>query len=209
MEPHQFIKIIAPIAQKLYREGSPIFPSIRIAQSALETGWKIPSWNNMVGFKVGSGQTNQYWRGKAVNKETWEVYNQQRVNISADFRAYDSIEDSFRDQDLLFNLKRYQGVREAKSATEQAFKLLESGYATDPQYAQKILAIIDKYGLRKYDQIKEIKEDESLMLKPEDANKIIRFLSAGWFAIQGNREAEAEFNRLANELRKASGQEPQ
>lgn len=47
---------------------------------------------------------------------------------------------------------------------------------------------------------------EEYWLTPEDANKIIRFLSAGYFVVQGNKEAEAEFHRLANELRKASGQ---
>lgn len=208
MEPRQFIQIIAPIAQKLHREGSPIFPSVRIAQSALETGWKIPSWNNMVGLKVGNGKTNQYWRGQSVNRQTWEVYNEHRVDTTANFRAYHSIEDSFRDQDLLFNLKRYEGVREAKSPTEQAYKLYESGYATDPLYPQKILAIIAQYGLRQYDQM-DWEKGEEYMLNPEDANKIIRFLSAGWFIVQGNKQAEAEFNRLANELRKASGQPPQ
>lgn len=52
-------------------------------------------------------------------------------------------------------------------------------------------------------------ENDEYMLNPEDANKIIRFLSAGYFVVQGNKEAEKEFNRLANELRKASGQKEQ
>ncbi|HIW34715.1 MAG TPA: N-acetylmuramoyl-L-alanine amidase [Candidatus Paenibacillus intestinavium] len=41
----------------------------------------------------------------------------------------------------------------------------------------------------------------------EDANKVIKFLSAAYFATE-NKEARSEFNRLANELRKASGQKP-
>lgn len=41
----------------------------------------------------------------------------------------------------------------------------------------------------------------------EDANKIIRFLSAAYMATS-DKEARKEFNRLANELRKVSGQEP-
>lgn len=49
------------------------------------------------------------------------------------------------------------------------------------------------------------KEEEEYMLNTEDANKIIRFLSAGWFVVEGT-EGEVEFKRLANELRKASGQ---
>lgn len=49
-------------------------------------------------------------------------------------------------------------------------------------------------------------EIDEYMLSQEDANKIIRFLSAGYFVVRGNKEAEEEFHRLANELRKASGQ---
>lgn len=41
-------------------------------------------------------------------------------------------------------------------------------------------------------------------LNPEDADKIIRYLSAGWFST-ADPEARAEFNRLANEVRKAAG----
>lgn len=43
------------------------------------------------------------------------------------------------------------------------------------------------------------------MLSPEDANKIIMFLSAAYMCTD-SEEAQAEFHRLANELRKASGQ---
>ncbi|MFE5318571.1 N-acetylmuramoyl-L-alanine amidase [Paenibacillus sp. NPDC056579] len=43
------------------------------------------------------------------------------------------------------------------------------------------------------------------MLSPEDANKIILFLSAA-YGCTDSEEAQAEFHRLANELRKASGQ---
>ncbi|MEK3882068.1 N-acetylmuramoyl-L-alanine amidase [Paenibacillus sp. PL2-23] len=49
---------------------------------------------------------------------------------------------------------------------------------------------------------------EEPMLTPEDANKIIRFLSAGYFATD-SEDAREEFNRLANELRRVSGQTPE
>lgn len=54
----------------------------------------------------------------------------------------------------------------------------------------------------------DLVEGGSVLLNPEDANKIIRFLSAAYFATD-SAEARAEFNRLANELRKASGQAEQ
>jgi N-acetylmuramoyl-L-alanine amidase len=43
-------------------------------------------------------------------------------------------------------------------------------------------------------------------LNAEDADKIIAFLSAGWFVVEQHPEARDEFNRLANALRRASGQ---
>ena len=50
-------------------------------------------------------------------------------------------------------------------------------------------------------------EREANEMNAEDANKIIKFLSAAYSATD-NKEARSEFNRLANELRKASGQKP-
>ncbi|MGG1516218.1 N-acetylmuramoyl-L-alanine amidase [Paenibacillus oryzisoli] len=46
------------------------------------------------------------------------------------------------------------------------------------------------------------------MLSVEDANVIISFLSAAYFATD-DPEAREEFHRLANEVRKASGQQPE
>jgi flagellar protein FlgJ len=147
-----FISTVAPTAVRLRLEGSPIFPSVRIAQAGLETGWKIPSWNNLGGYKAGSGKLTPYWRGKIVNKRTWEVYDGKRVDVTAAFRVYDSVEDFFRDQDLLFQLPRYARVRSAKTPEEQADALYACGYATDPQYGQKIKNIIYLHDLKRFDR---------------------------------------------------------
>jgi flagellar protein FlgJ len=151
-----FIVRIAPIAVDLRVEGSPIFPSVRIAQAGLETGWSIPPWNNLGGYKVGSGKPNQYWKGQVVYKGTWEVYDGKRVDITAAFRAYDSIEDFFRDQDLLFQIPRYDRVRLATTPEQQADMLQKCGYATDPQYGEKLKRIIDNYDLKRYDLEAEV-----------------------------------------------------
>lgn len=49
--------------------------------------------------------------------------------------------------------------------------------------------------------------DQQYTLRAQDADKIIAFLSAGWFIVQDHADARNEFHRLANELRKASGQQ--
>ncbi|MGG1555617.1 glycoside hydrolase family 73 protein [Paenibacillus ferrarius] len=149
----QFIDAVAPIAVKLRLEGSPIFPSVRISQALLETGGVLHTWNNLTGYKVGNGTLTPYWRGDRVSKTTWEYLNGiQMVNVPGDFRAYASIEDGFRDQDLLFQSARYATVRSAVTPAEQTAALQNSGYATDLAYASKLNAIIKGDQLSQYDE---------------------------------------------------------
>lgn len=182
MSIQAFIDLVAKIAIKLRLEGSCIFPSLRIAQAGLETGWKVNSWNNLVGFKVGSRPPNGYWKGACVNKGTWEVYDGVRTDIVAAFRAYDTIEDCFRDQDELFKLFRYDRVRAAKTTEQQADMLYACGYATDPQYAQKLKNIIFMYDLRRFDLKAEgdaklmdelRKENESLKRRLDTQGRVL------------------------------------
>jgi len=153
MTPAAFIAALAPQAIRARRDGSPMFPSVRLAQNILETGCKLHPWNNLGGIKVGSGKPNEWWRGKVVNKGTWEVYDGRRVDIVAAFRAYDSVYDFYRDQDRLFSTARYTRVRKAKTPEEQAQALQACGYATDPAYAEKLIGLIRKHGLKKYDGV--------------------------------------------------------
>ncbi|WP_088833930.1 glycoside hydrolase family 73 protein [Paenibacillus tyrfis] len=219
MTREQFIAAVAPVAVELKREGSPIFPSVRIAQALLETGGRIHEWNNLIGYKVGSGQPNEFWKGKSVSTKTWEVYDGVRVDgVQAHWRAYDCLEDCFRDQDLLFQWSRYDRVRSAKSPQEQVEMLLVCGYATDPDYSKKLNNLIANYSLEQYD-----KEAAEAMLDAGVANTIIdTWMSPAWKESEVKRcEAEQQgdtnaasahqeqadyIHWLANELRKASGQ---
>ena len=154
MTRSEFIATVAPVAVKVRVDGGPLFPSVSVAQTLLETGGRIHPWNNIVGYKVGSGRRTPYWDGRCVRKGTWEVYDGRTVQTAADFRAYNSIEDCLKDQALLFlnNLGRYRLVVEAPDPESQARALRACGYATDPLYADKIMAIRAAYGLEKYDR---------------------------------------------------------
>lgn len=152
MTREAFIRTLAPIAIRARREGSSLFVSVRLAQNLLETGGNIPSWNNVCGIKVGTGKPNAYWRGKTVNRRTWEVRDGRSVVEAADFRAYDSVYDCYKDQDLLLQLPRYAPVRAADTPDRQAKALQASGYATDPRYADKLIDIMNVYQLRRYDR---------------------------------------------------------
>ncbi|MDQ6420799.1 glucosaminidase domain-containing protein [Paenibacillus sp. LHD-117] len=149
----QFFEAIAPAVLLVRSEGSKLFTSVRMAQSLLESGGEIHSWNNLGGIKVGNGFPNDYWQGEAVVKGTWEYIDGRIVSAKAAFRAYKSIYHFYKDMDLLMETARYERVRSAGTPERQAAMLHACGYATDPAYPNKLMAIIQQYGLRKYDQL--------------------------------------------------------
>lgn len=183
----EFVNTLAPYAVRLRLEGSPLFPSVRLAQNLLETGGTIPAWNNLGGIKVGSGQPNEWWDGSSVRKGTWEVVNGVRLETAANFRAYPSVYHFYKDQDLLFQLPRYERVRKAKTPEEQADMLQACGYATDPAYARKLKQLIETYDLKQYDrevervlqELKELKDEiEGLRRRNEELETRVQRLES-------------------------------
>jgi len=147
----QFIAALVPTIQQVRREGSSIFPSVRLAQCILETGGVIHPWYNLGGIKVGGGTPNSYWHGEAVVKGTWEIVDGTRLSMNSSFRAYNSVYHFMKDQDLLFATSRYLRVRAAVTPEQQANMLYVSGYATDPAYPNKLITLINQYMLKQYD----------------------------------------------------------
>lgn len=122
-----------------------ISPEAIIAQSALETGWgRSAIGNNMFGVKAGPG-----WKGKTQDVSTWEDENGAapggEVSIVDRFRDYDTIADSFADHfRFLEENSRYKtaGVFDRKGDVAYFLALQRAGYATDPQYADKLMSIL-------------------------------------------------------------------
>lgn len=169
MTREQFIAQLAPQAIQARREGSPLLPSVRLAQNILETGGNsIPATYNLGGYKVGSGKPNAYWRGAVVRQGTWEVYNGQNVQITAAFRAYDSVYAFYKDQDLLLQNVRYAQVGSGRTPKEQAQALQDAGYATDPAYASKLVRLIVQYSLEQYDTMAEKGEEQMAKDQEQD-----------------------------------------
>lgn len=180
MDRGEFIGLIAPIAVGLRVEGSAIFPSVRVAQALLETGAKVPAWNNVFGIKVGDGVRTAYWTGSYVDATTREVIDGQVLdNVTAQWRAYDSVENSVRDHELFLLKPRYASVRNAPTPKAQCDALYAAGYATDapaevdgdPSYAEKLWSIIQSNGFTVYDaQAERIKGEISSRLAALEAS---------------------------------------
>ena len=131
----EFIAYIAPSAKAVAAELG-IDPRIVIAQAALESGWgKSVKGNNLFGIK-------SHGQAGGLDVATHEVIDGQRVAITDQFRAYESYDDSVRGYgDFLKENPRYQPMLNAKTLEEQIVELGKSGYATDPEYADKVAAI--------------------------------------------------------------------
>lgn len=145
-QPKDFVSALTADAKRVQDKIKLPFEVV-IAQAALETGWgqKIiktesgKSSNNLFNIKADSR-----WAGEKTHKETLEFENGAMVKKREPFRVYDSIEQSVNDYlNLLTKSERYQGALEKSTNVEQFLHNLQSaGYATDPNYAKKIMGTL-------------------------------------------------------------------
>ncbi|MBL1230348.1 glycoside hydrolase family 73 protein [Enterococcus sp. BWB1-3] len=150
----EFIDRIRPHAQELQASYG-VLPSIIIGQGILESNWGqstlAAEYNNLFGIKA-------YGDEEKVNLETKEYINELWVTIQGDFRVYDTWEESMDDHTRLFvngvtwNPRLYENVLLANNYKEAAQALQSAGYATDPDYADKVIHVIESYELYQYDQ---------------------------------------------------------
>lgn len=149
MQKQEFINKILPKALESLKKYN-ILPSITIAQAILESNWGKSSlsmkFNNLFGIKAKSNTRN------VANMKTNEYINGKKIQTTAKFKAYDTFIDSINDHNILLGeAKRYERVRNAKDYKEAAMALQKCGYATDPNYPDKLIQIIEQYKLYKYD----------------------------------------------------------
>lgn len=145
-----FIEEMAEEATTLQDEYG-ILPSVTIAQAILESNWGesglAQNENNYFGIK-GASDSPQY-----VTQE----FEEDWVEIEAPFRSYDSWEESMEDYAQLmahgpaWNSELYHGVIEAEHYEEAAHALQEAGYATDPDYPAKVIDLVERYELDRFD----------------------------------------------------------
>lgn len=147
----EFLEIITPIAKQVQVDYG-IRPSVLVAQAALESNWGNSDLsqqsNNYFGIK-GNNSGKQY-ATKEFDKEKWQ-------SVQASFRTYDSVGESVMDYAKLikngtsWNSDLYLDVINAEHYKDAAQALQKAGYATDPDYANKLIRIIEQYALYELD----------------------------------------------------------
>lgn len=107
--------------------------------------------NNLFGVKAGAS-----WSGACVEMPTWEVVNGQRVDIVAKFRAYDSWLASMEDYAAIIGRVYPWAARHSHDPVRFLVGIfsLTPKWATDPDALSKCVAILDKHGLLKTDQLR-------------------------------------------------------
>jgi len=145
--PQEFVEKLLPLAERMAPELG-VDPRVLLAQSALETGWgkfiTADQTNGQSSFNLFNIKTGANWSGESVNVNTLEYKGGVPVQERAQFRAYASYADSFRDYvDFLKNSSRYQqALDQADNPISYLQELQAAGYATDPEYADKIARIL-------------------------------------------------------------------
>jgi flagellum-specific peptidoglycan hydrolase FlgJ len=150
-----FIKAIAPHAQRI-QEKYKILASLVIAQACLESNFGksglAQKGKNFFGIK-GS------YKGQSVTMRTHEYERGKKVLIDAPFRKYPSWYESFEDLARLYHngvswdRNKYKPIIGETNYILACQKVQECGYCTDPNYAAKLIKIIEKYKLYKYDKV--------------------------------------------------------
>ncbi|WP_278926002.1 glucosaminidase domain-containing protein [Staphylococcus auricularis] len=158
-DTRQFIKSIAKKAHCIGQKQN-LYASVLIAQAVLESGSgqsqlaQQPNYN-LFGIKGD-------YKGKSVQFKTLEVDKDQRTyKTNATFRKYPNYKASLLDYaqllkhgidgDALF----YQSTwKNKKRSYRDAIHYLAGTYASDPNYAQKLNALIEHYDLTRFDNKK-------------------------------------------------------
>ena len=142
--PESFVTSMKPYAEKA-ASALGVDSSLLLAQAALETGWGSKMIKNSLGnsnnlFNI---KADRSWKGDKVATQTLEFHGKTAVKESASFRSYSNFEDSFNDYVKFLNENpRYETALQHQGNSEHFIKgIHQAGYATDPNYADKVLRV--------------------------------------------------------------------
>ncbi|GAC15182.1 flagellar assembly peptidoglycan hydrolase FlgJ [Aliiglaciecola lipolytica] len=145
--PSEFMQTLLPHAQEIAQKIG-IDPRALLAQAAVETGWgkymihtgSGQNTHNLFGIKA-----DNRWQGESTAINTVEFQQGIAKQQKAQFRSYDSFADGLQDYiSFVTENPRYQQALEKVSDPKAYFNALQdAGYATDPQYADKILSVLN------------------------------------------------------------------
>jgi flagellar protein FlgJ len=142
-----FIEQLYPAAQQAAEELG-IDPKALLAQAAIETGWGQHMIHNTSGqnsHNLFGIKADRRWQGDRALVDTIEFEQGVAATKKAPFRMYDSFADSMQDYvGFIQQNPRYEdAVKQTQSPEHYFSELQKAGYATDPNYANKVIAVFE------------------------------------------------------------------
>ena len=139
-----FFNNLAPIVVNEYirRHGEyRLYPSTVLAMAALESGYNLNA-ETLFGIK-GEGQV----------LDTTEYIDGRYINVKDSFKLYPSISASVQGLYDLMQIERYHPACECVEWEEECRQIQKCGYATDPEYSDKLISIINSYQLTMFNSL--------------------------------------------------------
>ncbi|WJG10555.1 flagellar assembly peptidoglycan hydrolase FlgJ [Aliiglaciecola sp. LCG003] len=145
--PSDFVAALMPHAEAFANKLG-VDAKALLAQAAVETGWgrfmihgsEGQNSHNLFGIKA-----DKRWQGDSAAINTVEFEDGVAKQKKAAFRSYDSFTDALQDYvAFVKDNPRYQQAMQKASDPKAYFDALQdAGYATDPQYADKIMSVLN------------------------------------------------------------------
>lgn len=152
MKPADFIQTLAPAAHASMLVTR-IPASFVIAEGALESGWGASALASE-GFNLFGVKADPSWKGATLTMRTREFLKGKWVIVPALWRKYANWSACITDHaSFLLDNPRYKPAFCHKDGEGFARAVAAAGYATDPQYANKIIEVIRAHNLSALDHL--------------------------------------------------------
>lgn len=142
--PQSFVASLKPYANKAAKALG-IDASLLLAQAALETGWgqKVVKNSRGSSHNLFNIKADRSWQGNKVATQTLEYHDHTPVMEKAAFRSYGNYQDSFNDYVRFLESNPRYNTALRHGGNDEAFirGIHQAGYATDPNYADKVLRV--------------------------------------------------------------------
>ena len=144
---------VAAIASAARATSASAPVSVTVAQAILESSWGESQLSRGANNYFGIKANGQIGNDGAVWMRTLEYVRGGSYNVFAAFRAYKSLGDSVADHARLFaDVGLYRrALQAANDPDECARRIASAGYSTDPAYAQKLIDLMHRYDLYRFD----------------------------------------------------------
>lgn len=154
-----FFNNLAPLVVNEYirRKGQKrLYPSTVLAMAALESGYNLKA-ETLFGIK-----------GNGKILDTTEYIDGEYVTVKDSFKSYPSLAASVQG---LYDLMQWDNYDRATSCTdykEECIMVQACGYATDPNYSDKLISIVNSYQLTMFNNIEEPAEPAEEPAEPSE-----------------------------------------